>query len=67
MGQASSGMKKGRQLCLIKIVKNDVTYKKGLHRMRLMASYAVLFALINTILVLGPIRILGLFVFSLSL
>ncbi len=35
--------------------------------MRLMASYAVLFALINPILVLGPIRILGLFVFSLSL
>lgn len=35
--------------------------------MRLIASYAVLFALIGTILVLGPIRIFDLFVFSLSL
>ncbi len=35
--------------------------------MRFMASYAVLFALIGPILVLGPIRVVSIFIFSSSL
>ena len=45
VGLASFGMKKGRRLCLIKIVKNDVTYKKdciGCALWHLMQSFLLL-------------------------